>query len=74
MKHNVGSICDEIKNMKEILSHKANYSDIIHQVEKKANREDFKDLEVRLNESSQHFASQQLASKNLNESINASKL
>jgi hypothetical protein len=35
--------------MKEILSRKANYSDIIHQVEKKADREDFKDLEVRLN-------------------------
>jgi hypothetical protein len=30
--------------MKEILSRKANYSDIIHQVEKKADREDFKGL------------------------------
>lgn len=36
------AICEEIQNLKDILSKKANYTDIIHHVEKKADKEDFK--------------------------------
>ena len=55
--------------MKEVLSKKANFTDIIHQVEKKADREDFRELETKFNETSQQFVS-----KNLNESLVLGKL
>jgi hypothetical protein len=31
-------ICEEIKNVKEVLAKKANFSDIIHQFERKADK------------------------------------
>lgn len=69
LRNDIVSICEEIQNMKEVLSKKANFTDIIHQVEKKADREDFRDLETKFNESSQQFVS-----KNLNESLVLGKL
>ena len=64
LRNDIVSICEEIQNMKEVLSKKANFTDIIHQVEKKADREDFRELETKFNETSQQFVS-----KNLNESL-----
>ena len=40
---------EEVKNMKNILAQKANFSDIVHHVEKKADKEDFKELNLRMN-------------------------
>lgn len=42
LRNDIVSICEEIQNMKEVLAKKANFTDIIHQVEKKADREDFR--------------------------------
>lgn len=69
LRSDIVSICEEIQNMKEMLSKKANFTDIIHQVEKKADREDFRELETKFNETSQQFVS-----KNLNESLVLGKL
>lgn len=69
LRNDIVSICEEIQNMKEVLSKKANFTDIIHQVEKKADREDFRELETKFNETSQQFVS-----KNLNESLVLGKL
>jgi arsenate reductase-like glutaredoxin family protein len=68
IKGDVVSICEDIRNVKDILSRKANFTDIIHQVERKADKEDFKELSARMQETSQ-----QLISKNLNESISLSR-
>ena len=46
----VTNVEEEIKNMKNLLSQKANFSDIVHHVEKKADKQDFKDLNMRMNE------------------------
>ena len=63
-------ICEQIKNIKEVLANKANFSDIIQHVEKKADKEDFKELKLQLNEGSQQL----LSSRNINESFNLSKM
>lgn len=61
-------VCEQIRNIKDVLSRKANFSDFIQFVEKKADKEDFKELQFKLHETSQQFVS-----KNLNDSINISK-
>lgn len=38
IKENIGLVEEEIKNIKNLLAQKANFTDIVHHVEKKADR------------------------------------
>ena len=45
LKYDIGITCGQIKNIRDILSKKANYSDFIINLEKKADREDLKQIQ-----------------------------
>jgi hypothetical protein len=62
-------LCDQIRNIKEVLASKANFSDIIQHVERKADKEDFKELQIQLNE-----GSPQKSIRHMHESFNVQKM
>jgi hypothetical protein len=49
----LGLANEEISSMKDLLSRKANFSDVVHYIESKADKHDIREIRTRLNENSQ---------------------
>ena len=68
MNNSFGLMSEDVKNIKEILARKANYTDIIVHVEKKADKEDIKEIQTKMQENEDRF------SKNFGQSVGNIKL
>lgn len=44
---------EEISSMKDLLSKKANFTDVVHYIESKADKNDFREIRSRLNDNAQ---------------------